>query len=125
MIKIFRSFGGYVELPQAEKGCWINVTNPTPDEITALRDQYNMPDDIIKDILDVDERPRLENDDDWSLVILRIPIENPNNGVAFLHGSTGRIHDQGRHHHPLFRAKRSIAFAPAIALPRALPAGER
>ncbi|GET25435.1 magnesium transporter CorA family protein [Prolixibacter sp. NT017] len=83
MIKIFRSFGGYVELPQAEKGCWINVTNPTPDEITALRDQYNMPDDIVKDILDQDERPRLENDDDWSLVILRIPIENQNNGVPF------------------------------------------
>lgn len=83
MLKIFKSFGGYVEIPQAEKGCWINVVQPSHDEVERLQTEFNMPPDIIQDILDVDERPRYEFDDDWSLIILRIPVDNPNNGVPY------------------------------------------
>ncbi|NOZ48270.1 MAG: magnesium transporter CorA family protein [Chlorobi bacterium] len=83
MIKIFKSLGGYIEIPQIQKGSWINVTNPTTDEISQIVNQFNVPDDVIHDILDVDERPRIEYDDDWTLLILRIPIRNPDNGVPF------------------------------------------
>lgn len=83
MMKIFRSFGGYVELTQAEKGCWINVVNPDPHEIAVLHDEYHIPEDVLQDILDVDERPRLEIDDQWSLIILRIPVQSHNNGIPF------------------------------------------
>ena len=30
MIKIFKTFGGYNEIPKFEKNCWINVTAPIP-----------------------------------------------------------------------------------------------
>ncbi|VAW19867.1 Mg2+ transporter protein, CorA-like, partial [hydrothermal vent metagenome] len=83
MIKIFKTFGGYIETPKAEKGCWINVTQPTPGEFQRLTDEFHLPKDIIQDILDPDERPRVEFDDDWSLVIMRIPVENANNGLPF------------------------------------------
>ncbi|HKJ42815.1 MAG TPA: magnesium transporter CorA family protein [Sunxiuqinia sp.] len=83
MLKIFKSFGGYVEIPQAQKGCWINVVQPSKDEIEQLQTEFNMPPDIIQDILDIDERPRYEFDDDWSLIILRIPVDNPANGVPY------------------------------------------
>jgi len=84
MIKIFKTFGGYVEIPQVEAGCWINVTSPTSSEIERITDEFTLPGDIIPDILDADERPRLEFDDDWSLVIMRIPVKNPvNNGIPF------------------------------------------
>jgi magnesium transporter len=83
MIKIFKTFGGYVEIPKAEKGCWINVTRPDPQEIQRLKDEFLLPSDTINDILDADERPRVEFDDDWSLVILRIPVQNDSNGVPF------------------------------------------
>jgi magnesium transporter len=83
MIKIFRSLGGYIELPQAEKGCWVNVTSPAQDEITTLISDFLIPADVVQDVLDADERPRIEYDDDWSLVILRIPVASPNNGVPF------------------------------------------
>ena len=83
MIKIFKTFGGYNEIQKIEKGCWINVTAPTPEEIQRLQDEFKMPDDTIRDILDTDERPRVELDDDWTLIIMRIPVENQNNGVPF------------------------------------------
>ncbi|OFX22975.1 MAG: magnesium transporter [Bacteroidetes bacterium GWA2_31_9b] len=83
MIKIFKTFGGYIEIPQVENGCWINVTQPTTEEIQKIICEFHLPADIIQDILDADERPRLEIDDTWSLVIIRIPIKSTNNGIPF------------------------------------------
>lgn len=83
MIKIFETFGGYVEIIQPRKGCWINIANPTPIEIQKLSEDFGLPTDLITDILDQDERPRVEFDDDWTLIILRVPVENKNNGVPF------------------------------------------
>jgi magnesium transporter len=83
MIKIFKTFGGYSEIQTLEKNCWINVTQPTQAEIQRLVEEFHLPEDIISDILDTDERPRVEFDDDWSLVIMRIPVENTLNGVPF------------------------------------------
>lgn len=83
MLKIFKSFGGYLEIPQAETGCWINVVEPTNQEIERLQNEFQVPEDIIRDILDADERPRYEVDDDWSLIIFRVPVETPDNGVPY------------------------------------------
>ncbi len=83
MIKIFKSFGGYVEVDEPQKNCWINITNPTKPEIERLINEFGVPKDLITDILDQDERPRIESDDDWTLIIMRIPVENKNNGVPF------------------------------------------
>ncbi len=83
MIKIFKTFGGYVEINEPQKGCWINVTNPSSDEINKINVDYGLPADLGNDILDQDERPRIEFDDDWTLIILRIPVEVKNNGVPF------------------------------------------
>lgn len=83
MIKIFKTFGGYIEINEPQKNCWINATNPSLDEIKKLHSEFGLPTDLINDILDQDERPRIEFDDDWTLIILRIPVEAKNNGVPF------------------------------------------
>ena len=66
MIKIFKSLGGYFELPKAVKNSWINVTNPKPSEIQKLTDKYDLPGDLITDILDIDERSRFEFEENWT-----------------------------------------------------------
>ena len=83
MIRIFKTFGGYVEIPNVEKDCWVNVTKPTPEEINRLINEFQLPADDINDILDADERSRVDFEDEWSLVIMRIPVEVDNNGVPF------------------------------------------
>lgn len=83
MLKIYKSFAGYIGIPKAEKGSWVNVSQPTTDEINRLVSEFQVPQDIIQDIMDVDERPRVEYDDEWSLVIIRIPVLSPENGVPF------------------------------------------
>lgn len=83
MIKIFKSFGGYNEISIPEKNCWINVINPEQQEIDRIASEFKVPTDIITDVLDTDERPRIEFDDDWMLVILRIPVQSNFNGIPF------------------------------------------
>lgn len=83
MIKIFKTFGGYVEINEPQKGCWINITDPTQDEIRKLPVEFSFPEELINDILDQDERPRIEFDEDWTFIIMRIPVEVKNNGVPF------------------------------------------
>ena len=83
MIKIFKTFGGYLEINEPQKGCWINTINPSQLEVQRLIEEFGFPIDLINDILDHDERPRIEFEDNWTLIILRIPVEVKNNGVPF------------------------------------------
>jgi len=83
MIKIYKSLGGFIEIASIEKGCWINVTCPTPEEIELVKKDFGIPEDIIQDILDIDERSRLEYDDNWLLIILRIPIYSAGNNIPY------------------------------------------
>lgn len=83
MLKIYKSFAGYIGIPEAEKGCWVNVSQPSTEEINRLKNEFKIPNDIIRDILDIDERPRIEFDDEWSLVIIRIPVTGAGNGLLF------------------------------------------
>jgi len=83
MIIIYKTIGSKLELKEAEKDCWINVINPTKNETKKLISDFGVPVELINDILDVDERPRIEHDDGWTLFIFRIPVEVKNNGVPF------------------------------------------
>ena len=83
MIKIFKTFGGYTEISKTDNGCWINIAAPDKEEIQRLSTDFHLPNDIIQDILDPDERSRIEFDDDWTLIIMRIPVKGNNHGVPF------------------------------------------
>ncbi len=83
MIKFYESFGGYSEISKPVTGCWVNVLQPTIQEIERLQAEFQVPQDVIRDIIDIDERPRSEFDEDYTLVIMRVPVESSNNGVPF------------------------------------------
>jgi len=85
MIKIFKNTdNGFISIDGIEKNCWVNVSNPSPDELTKLSEDLTVPLDFLTDSLDVDERSRVETEDDTTLIILRIPKFDKNNlGVPF------------------------------------------
>jgi magnesium transporter len=74
---------GLLPLNSFEKGCIVNVTDPTPSELSTLRTALKVPDDFLADIIDVDERSRMEVEDDQLLMIYRIPFQNQSNGFPF------------------------------------------
>jgi magnesium transporter len=74
MIEIFKNtINGLESLQKVVEGCWINICAPTTDEIDQLT-SLGIPQDFITYPLDDDERPRIEREDDGSmLVVIRVP----------------------------------------------------
>ena len=56
--------------------CWINAINPTQEEMKQIA-ELGIPQDFVSYPLDVDERPRIEEEDDGTiLIVVRIPTSN-------------------------------------------------
>lgn len=76
MISIYKnSESGLVSLPEITSGSWLNVINPTPEEIACLQ-SLGVPQDYILYPLDLDERARTERENGDLLIVLRIPYFN-------------------------------------------------
>ncbi len=74
---------GFTEIDVWQKGCWANVVKPTVDEKNFLIENFNLPEAFYNDIADPEERPRLEIEDDWIFVVLRIPIKTQNEDLPY------------------------------------------
>ena len=85
---------GLLPLNSFEKGCIVNVTDPTPSEIGILKTTLKVPEDFLADILDVDERSRMEVEDEVLLMIYRIPYQNQSNGFPFTTIPLGLVLDK-------------------------------
>ena len=74
MITIYRSIENcLVPVTDYESGAWVNVVNPTPQEIDDLVAKFTIPSDFLTDPLDVDERARIEREEGNILILLRTP----------------------------------------------------
>ena len=63
---------GLEVVDEITKGCWINVVDPTPEELQKLR-EFNIPYEFVTYPLDQDERPRVEREDGETMILLRVP----------------------------------------------------
>ncbi|MEY4934640.1 MAG: hypothetical protein RIS64_999 [Bacteroidota bacterium] len=74
-----KSEGKLRQLPEAETGCWINVSAPIArEEVLELAEKYAIPIDFLTDPQDIDERARHEREDEMRLIILNSPVLNNN-----------------------------------------------
>ncbi len=56
-----------------QKGDWINLVNPTPEEIRTVAEQTGIQEEFIRYPLDDEELSRVETDDDQILIIVNAP----------------------------------------------------
>ncbi len=73
---------GLETLDTIANGAWVNVVDPTPDEIEKLVN-WGMEMDYINYSLDQDEMPRMERDEDYTFILLRIPIHQPESDIPY------------------------------------------
>lgn len=75
MLEIYKSTETRVleKVDTISKGCWVNIYDPTPEEIARVSNDAGIDIDIIKDALDDEERPRIERDDGRVYIIVDFP----------------------------------------------------
>lgn len=64
-------------LNEPQAGCWINMLDPTAEEIDYISSAVNAEKDFITAALDEEERPRIESEDGSTLVVTDIPVVEP------------------------------------------------
>lgn len=79
----YKNSNGLVPCKNWEPECWVHVEKPTDQDVSFLVDELKMPVSFYNDIEDVDERPRIELEDGWTFIIIRIPHKIENNTVPF------------------------------------------
>jgi magnesium transporter len=76
MKAFYKNNNGLIEIPKWTSNCWINIESPTAAEKEYLLQELQIPEAFYNDIEDIDERPRIEVEDGWTLIIMRVPIKS-------------------------------------------------
>lgn len=63
-----------LELDSLEKGCWIDIVSPSPEELHEVADATGIQMDFLSAALDDEEKSRIETEDDQILTLIDIPV---------------------------------------------------
>lgn len=76
MIRYYKSINSKLEkLKSFEDGCWVNLVEPTQSEIKEISEIFNIDIENIKAALDEEERSRIDIEDNHTLILIDIPID--------------------------------------------------
>ena len=99
MLNIYKSTteGQFHEVKSIEKNSWLQLIAPTENEINKVANALAIPRDFFTDSLDINERPRIEERDKSTLIVIHIPfdrldVKNPSDGVKYKTIPLGIIH---------------------------------
>lgn len=83
MITFYKNNNGLLQTENSENNCWINVVCPTREETQYLLEELQVPEAFYNDIEDFDERPRIETENGWCLIVIRIPFKSNDEKLPF------------------------------------------
>jgi magnesium transporter len=73
MIKVYKTLDNkFNEVNKITNDCWVNVINPTENEIESIQ-SLGIPIEFIRNPLDIDERSQTDKEKGATLIIIRIP----------------------------------------------------
>lgn len=74
----------FEKIKEFRPGSWINLVNPTAEEIATVCSNLNIEDEFIKYPLDYEEQARIDMEDDMTLFVIDVPvIEETNEGKSY------------------------------------------
>ncbi len=75
LIQVYRLVDGTIrKIDRIEKNSWINIVNPSRDDLPHLAQYFNVPFDFITASLDIDETSRVEVEGNATLIIVKVPF---------------------------------------------------
>jgi magnesium transporter len=74
---------GLEQLDSMANGTWVKAVDPTPEEIQQLL-TWGVDADYINYSLDLDEMPRIERDEDYTFILIRIPHRQPESDIPYI-----------------------------------------
>ena len=75
MLKIYNTdveTNQFGQIEEFKKGCWINLVNPSEEEIQLVCENLKIQDDFIRYALDYEEKARIDQDEDENVTFVVI-----------------------------------------------------
>ena len=83
MIKYYHLEDGFTPTDNYTEGDWIHLEGHEKKELEQITDRFDIPANLLADIYDIDERPRVGSGQGWTLVIIRIPRKRDGQKLHF------------------------------------------
>ena len=81
MVRIFKTIDGQIhKIAEPVEGSWIVLTHPSQEELATISDRFDIDMDDLKSALDEEERSRIQVEENYTLIILDIPVTEEQQG---------------------------------------------
>lgn len=75
LVRIFKTIEGAIhQIQEPQEDCWIAMTNPTATEIFEMSERFGIEVDDLRAPLDEEERSRIEVEDNYTLILVDVPM---------------------------------------------------
>ena len=74
---------GLIEAAAPCKNCWVDARNVTKEDLYQLEHDYGISGELITDIMDADEQARIEKEDEYTALIVRLPVFDDKYEVSY------------------------------------------
>ncbi|GHT49991.1 transporter [Spirochaetia bacterium] len=72
-----QSDSGIIKGDKAVKGCWVDAHDVGTEDLGRLEKEFGIPAELLTDIMDSNEQARIEKEDDYLAIIIRLPVFDP------------------------------------------------
>lgn len=73
------------------KDCWVDARNVSRDDLTKLEKDFGIASELLADIMDIDEQARIEKEDEYTAIIVRLPVFDDSFEVSYFTVPVGII----------------------------------
>lgn len=85
MLHFYKTDGVIIrQIDSYEEGCWVNMVNPTEDELGTVVGQTGVELPFLKAALDDEETSRIEMEEGYTLLIVDVPVSEQDDDGRFL-----------------------------------------
>ncbi|GHV84050.1 magnesium transporter CorA [Spirochaetia bacterium] len=78
-----QSGNGIVETLEPSTGCWIDAQDVTTEDLHRLEHEFGIQPELLADIMDADEQARIEHEDDYIAIIVRLPVWDNSSEISY------------------------------------------
>ncbi|MHB9291936.1 magnesium transporter [Hollandina sp. SP2] len=82
---------GLIEINTVNTGCWIDARNVDKADLERLEQEFGIAGELLTDIMDMDEQARIEKEEGYTALIVRLPVYDPSYKVSFFTMPAGVI----------------------------------
>ena len=73
---------GLVQGDEVVKDCWVDARNVSREDLAKLEKDFGIASELLADIMDIDEQARIEKEDEYTAIIVRLPVFDDNYETA-------------------------------------------